>query len=231
MTPRQAEILQAIVETYAQTAEPVGSLVLSRSFGFSPATIRTEMAALEQQGYIRHPHTSAGRIPTDKGYRYYVNSLEQSSNQGRVSQALARRIQSAGQIDAAIKQAAESLSEVTHNLGIATMSQGMYFTGLASLFGQPEYSIQRHATETARLLDNLSQWLAEASPTDRVSVFIGNENPIGKSSGSSLILARYHSPFSDRSYIGVLGPTRQNYRQAMGLVEYAGQLLEESING
>lgn len=230
MSPRQAEILQAIVETYAQTAEPVGSLALSRNFGYSPATIRAEMAELEDTGYIYQPHTSAGRVPTDKGYRTYVNGVESLSNDSRVSQALAQRIKSAGQIDSAIKQAAESLSEVTHNLGLATMSQGLFFTGLASLFQQPEYFDRQQAFETARLLDSLSEWLVEAAPEGRVSVFIGQENPIGKASGSSLIIARYASPFSDSSYIGVLGPTRQDYRQVMGLVEYAGNLLEENLN-
>src|SRR5689334_8909354 len=82
MTPRQENILAAIVEAYAETAEPVGSLALSRRFGYSSATIRAEMAELENQGFITHPHTSAGRIPTDKGYRHYVNGLVNQDEAG-----------------------------------------------------------------------------------------------------------------------------------------------------
>ena len=62
-----------------------------------------------------------------------------------------------------------------------------------------------------------------------MNIFIGQENPIGKNSEVSLIISKFSSPFSDRSYIGVLGPTRQNYMRVMGLVKYAGQMLEEAL--
>src|SRR5690606_40219465 len=77
MSDRQAEILRAIVEQYAEVASPVGSSLLAKVFNVSSATIRSEMAELERLGYISQPHTSAGRIPTDKGYRYYVNNLSE----------------------------------------------------------------------------------------------------------------------------------------------------------
>jgi heat-inducible transcriptional repressor len=80
MTDRQAKLLQAIIEQYAEVASPVGSSLLSKVFDVSSATIRSEMAELERMGYITHPHTSAGRIPTDKGYRYYVNQLSETQN-------------------------------------------------------------------------------------------------------------------------------------------------------
>ena len=229
MTPRQAHILGAIVELYAETAEPVGSLALSQTFELSPATIRSEMAELEQAGYIRQPHTSAGRIPTDKGYRAYVNGMPATTADGRVEGAIARRVQSAGQSVDAIRAATDSLAEVTGNVGLATMPDRFYFTGLASLFGQPEFFDQTAAREAARLLDSLDEWLAEAAPQDSLSVYIGGENPIGKSSGCTLVIARFASPYSDHSYIGVMGPTRQSYRSVMGLVSTASRLLEETL--
>src|SRR6476469_7029324 len=77
LTPRERRVLQAVIQTYVQTAEPAGSRVLSRKFGLgvSPATIRNTMSDLEEKGYLTHPHTSAGRVPTDKAYRAYVDSL------------------------------------------------------------------------------------------------------------------------------------------------------------
>lgn len=230
MTERQHAILRAVVELYAKTAEPVGSSALSDMFEASSATIRSEMAALERLGYIYQPHISAGRVPTDKGYREYVNAMPESKADGRVSQAIAKRVKSAGEVDRAIRQAAESLAEITNNVGLATTSDGLYFTGLAGLFGQPEFLTGSQAYEVARLLDNLDEWLNEAAPTGRMSVFIGTENPIGKSSGASLIIASFESPYSERSYVGVLGPTRQSYDRVMGLVEYTGNLLEEVVN-
>jgi heat-inducible transcriptional repressor len=230
MTDRQAEILQAIVELYARTAEPVGSLAISEQFKYSSATIRAEMAALEQDGYIKQPHISAGRIPTDKGYRYYVNNVETAPSPTRVSRAIARRVQGAGEVDAQVKQATESLAEVTHNVGLATISGRLYVTGLANLFGQPEFFGGPAAYEVARLIDSLEEWTREfTGHPGRVSVLIGTENPIGKASGCSLIIARFSSPFSDRSYIGVLGSTRQRYGQVIGLVDYTSRLLEEAL--
>ena len=77
LSERKLKILQAIISDYIKTAEPVGSRTLSKQEGlnYSPATIRNEMADLEEMGYILQPHTSAGRIPSDKGYRFYVDHL------------------------------------------------------------------------------------------------------------------------------------------------------------
>jgi len=229
MTPRQEQILHAIVETYAQTAEPVGSSALCSRFDTSSATIRAEMASLEQQGYIMQPHISAGRVPTDKGYRAYVNSLEPTRDH-RHEQALARRVHGAGEVERAIKNAVESLAHVTSNLGLGTIGPTLYLSGMAGLFQHPEFFGGRQAYEVARFLDSLEEWLAEAAPNAPISVYIGSENPIGRSSGATLIISRFESPFSSRSYIGVLGPTRQNYGSVIGLVQYTGRLLEEALN-
>src|SRR5476649_2546775 len=77
LTPRERRVLEAVIQTYVQTAEPAGSRVLSRGFGLgvSAATIRNTMSDLEEKGFLSHPHTSAGRVPTDKAYRAYVDSL------------------------------------------------------------------------------------------------------------------------------------------------------------
>ncbi|MDF2460703.1 MAG: hypothetical protein K0S68_106 [Candidatus Saccharibacteria bacterium] len=230
MTPRQQQILHAIVETHAKSTEPVGSLTLSEKFETSSATIRAEMAELERLGLIMQPHISAGRVPTDKGYRAYVNALEPSHADRRHEQALAQRIKSAGEIDRAIKNAVESLAHVTSNLGLGTIGHNLYLSGMASLFQQPEFASGARAYEVARLLDSLEEWLEEAAPNAPISCYIGTENPIGRSSGATLIISRFESPYSARSYIGVLGPTRQNYGPVMGLVQYTGKLLEEALN-
>jgi heat-inducible transcriptional repressor len=230
MTLRQQQILGAIVELYAKTAEPVGSMSLSETIDTSSATIRAEMAALEREGYIMQPHISAGRVPTDKGYRTYVNAMEPSLGDSRQELAMARRIGDAGEADRAIKNAVESLAHVTRNMGLATIAGNLYMSGMASLFQQPEFASGSKAYEVARLLDSLEEWLAEAAPNDPISVYIGRENPIGRASGATLIISRFESPYSSRSYIGVLGPTRQNYGPVIGLVQYTGKLLEETLN-
>jgi heat-inducible transcriptional repressor len=232
MTQRQEKILAAIVEQYAEVASPVGSSLLARAFGVSSATIRSEMAGLERQGYITQPHTSAGRIPTDKGYRYYVNSLSDTSNKadtGRAERALTARVGDGGVPERTIRNAVDTLVELTHNLGLATIGDRLYMSGLSNLFGQPEFMHPGQVQEVARLLDNLEPWLHETAPNQPLSVYIGRENPIGASAGCSLIISRFRSSYSDKSYIGVLGPTRQSYRDVMSLVGRAGEALEETL--
>lgn len=292
LTERQKLILFAIIEEYADVAAPVGSVTLAKLFNVSSATIRSEMARLEELGYITSPHTSAGRIPTDYGYRYYVNSLSSSShlgncieadaqdsgsseteskksasdsiltsdepaetleiidsifnrwlnlsplkalgsgeeNEGRRSlHALEVRINAQERADFAIRSAVDMLVELTGNLGLATIGNQLYYSGISKLFSQPEFVDYERIQAVSKLLDNLEPWLHEAKPGEPLNIFIGHENPIGKNSDASLIISKFRSPYSDDSYIGVLGPTRQNYAKIMSLVRHAGRYLENTL--
>lgn len=232
MTPRQKQILSAIIEQYAEVAVPVGSSLLAKVFDVSSATVRAEMAELERLGYIAQPHTSAGRVPTDKGYRLYVNGLVEDKEalpERRAERALATRVQDGGQPERTIRNAVDTLVDLTHNLGLATIGNQLYMSGLSNLFGQPEFIGGQQVQQVARLLDNLEPWLREAAPNEPLSVYIGSENPIGRTAGVSLIISRFRSPFSDHSYIGTLGPTRQSYKDVMTLVRHAGETLEEVL--
>lgn len=242
LTKRQEGILFAIIEEYAELAAPVGSVTLAKLFDVSSATIRSEMAQLESFGLIAQPHTSAGRVPTDAGYRYYVNRLSEqpekfelyhspaNSFSDRSNRVLEARIHSQTRADFAIRGAVDSLVELTGNLGLATIGDQLYMSGISRLFTQPEFINNDRVRAVAKLLDNLEPWLREASPGQPLNIFIGQENPIGKTSEVSLIISRFRSPYSDKSYIGILGPTRQNYSRVMSLVQYAGNALEEALS-
>jgi heat-inducible transcriptional repressor len=237
MTHRQTQILIAIIEQYAEVASPVGSNILAKLFNVSSATIRADMVELEKHGMIAQPHTSAGRIPTDRGYRFYVNLVNDnqdvagiiSNSQRNAERAISARVGSGGLPQQTIKNAVDTLVELTHNLGLATIGDQLYMSGLSNLLGQPEFMHTDSVQQVARLLDNLEPWLIETAPNEPISVYIGSENPIGRSAGCSLIISRFRSPYSDRSYVGVLGPTRQSYKGVMSLVKRTGQLLEEAL--
>ena len=125
LTPRERRVLEAVIQTYVQTAEPAGSRVLSRRFGLgvSPATIRNTMSDLEEKGFLMHPHTSAGRVPTDKAYRAYVNSLMNAPASAIVvseRERLEAEISASNStIDTILRRAAQSLGVLTQELGIA----------------------------------------------------------------------------------------------------------------
>ncbi len=235
MTERQIQILAAIIEQYAEVAAPVGSIMLAKLFHVSSATIRSEMAKLEELGLIMQPHTSAGRVPTDKGYRMYVNAINDAETSelpqlDRGARAIEARVNTHGdRADRAIRSAVDSLVDLTQNLGLATIGDELYLNGIGNLFSQPEFMQGNHVQAVARLLDNLEPWLREAAPNEPLNVYIGAENPIGKTSGATLIISRFRSPYSDKSYIGVLGPTRQSYGKVMRLVRHAGAMLEEVL--
>jgi len=247
ITERQKQILFQVVEEYAETASPVGSVTMAKLFKVSPATIRAEMARLEALGLVAQPHTSAGRVPTDAGYRFYVNHIGNISEEAldsaddaerrelkrrsleRGVHALQVRVNSQSRADAAIRRAVDVLVELTGNLGLATIGGQLYLSGISRLFTQPEFMNTDRVQAVAKLLDNLEPWLMEAAPGEPLNIFIGQENPIGRNSQVSLIISKFRSPFSDRSYIGVLGPTRQDYVKVMSLVKYAGNMLEEEL--
>ncbi|MEP6999610.1 MAG: heat-inducible transcriptional repressor HrcA [bacterium] len=125
LTPRERRVLEAVIKSYVQTAEPAGSRVLSRGFslGVSPATIRNTMSDLEEKGFLMHPHTSAGRVPTDKAYRAYVDALLNAppttivvAEHDRLHADISA---SNSTIETILRRAAQSLGVLTQELGVA----------------------------------------------------------------------------------------------------------------
>jgi len=228
MTERQDNILAEIVRLYADSAEPVSSRELANSFGISSATIRAEMSVLEDAKLIYQPHVSAGRIPTDAGYRYFVNKLaDKPMVSGRSIQTISKRVDSLkDRTDGAIKIAAETLSDMTGNMAFATLSDSVYFHGMGQLFSQPEFMDINQVGQAALFIDSVQEWLATAD-IDKMQVYIGQENPVARASGLTMIVNRFSSPYSDRSYIGIVGPTRQSYEKVLNLVDGTSKALQE----
>ncbi|WP_264842080.1 heat-inducible transcriptional repressor HrcA [Caldinitratiruptor microaerophilus] len=127
MDERKNRVLQAVIDDYVATAEPVGSRTIARKYrlGVSPATIRNEMADLEELGYLEQPHTSAGRVPSDRGYRYYVDCLMEvrevsAEEEERIRRTFERKFR---ELDSLIREAARLLSEMTRLTGVAAGPQ------------------------------------------------------------------------------------------------------------
>lgn len=231
MDSRKEAVLEAIVREYTETGIPVGSLTLTEkySFPYSTATIRAEMAELERTGYLTQPHTSAGRIPTEKGYRYFVDMLEgEAQLLAREGVVARKRIHSQKdswerQLDAA----SEVLSELTRNMGFAGMPDEIHSYGLGNLFSYPELLDPIRVLKAAELVDNLHELMRELPENFGTRVYIGSEVPIGKSAGCSIIVSELESPFGDYGYLGIIGPTRMSYERSLSAINEVKDLLEE----
>lgn len=123
LSERELRVLEAVVQTYIETAEPAGSQTIARRFGLgvSPATIRSTMSELEEKGYLFHPHTSAGRIPTDRAYRLYVDAIVRRSPPSHAAQStlIAELARSPNVVAEVLRRAAQVLGVLTQELGVA----------------------------------------------------------------------------------------------------------------
>lgn len=213
---RQASILESVVRLYIETALPVGSaLVLARSgLNVSPATVRNDMADLEAAGYIVSPHTSAGRVPTELGYEYYIahflSDVSLPTPEERQLQQITKAYQEFGERVRHLAKAVAGFSSA--GVFVASANQDVFYTGLTNLFAQPEFKEQEQLYAMSQVLDHLDDAIVEiftAASTADVSILVGSRNPFG--STCSVILTHCQvSPDVDIVF-GILGPTRMDY--------------------
>jgi transcriptional regulator of heat shock response len=231
MDPRREAILDAIIREYVETAEQVGSLTLPNNydFPFSPATIRGEMAELEHEGYIMQPHTSAGRVPTEKGYKHFVKLILSESTTLAVRDEQRIRQQMLGRhmrYERLLDLAAKTLADATGNVGIVGLSGLVYSHGLANLFSQPEFKDSENVERAAEILDRMHELVHVLPPLNNPIVFVGSETPLGETSGCSLVVSGFETPYGGVGRLAVLGPTRMSYQKVISVVEEIKELLE-----
>lgn len=231
MTTRREAILDAIIREYVATAEPVGSTVIVSKYDFpySSATIRAEMAKLEEEGYIYQPHTSAGRVPTEKGYRHFVN-LVLSEEKQLISrhdiQSQRHMLHHHMKYEQLMDMVAKTLAELTGNVGIVGVSGLIFSHGLTNLFKQPEFMLSENVVRASEILDRMHELVEELPSLHNPLVYIGSESPIGKRAGCSLVVTGFETPYMKEGRIAVLGPTRMSYENVIGVVEEMKELLE-----
>jgi transcriptional regulator of heat shock response len=235
LTERKLKILQAIITDFIASAEPVGSRTLAKKYNLelSPATIRNEMSDLEDMGYLTHPHASAGRVPSDKAYRIYVNSLMDryelaDAQKDRINQGLSAGI---SELRATIKHASEVLSELTNLTSFATVEDrsqvDLILKGMTRLFSQPEYNSVDKARHFLELVDNpdhLTEVISKRG--EGITITIGDENSYDLLPDSSIITATYHIDGKFVGKLGVIGPTRMHYSEVMSVIEYLSNNLD-----
>src|SRR5436309_215766 len=212
LTERERQVLEAVIETYVQTAEPAGSRTIAKRFGMavSAATIRNTMSDLEEKGYLYHPHTSAGRIPTDLAYRVYVDSL--------------MRLQDVSASDS--HQIREELGG-EHSAGDAS---GVLLSSAQLLAEQPEFQTKQQLQglmQVTERRDVLREALVRRLGGG-LTITIGSEHQDPKLAPFTLVTSSYRAgPLA--GVIGVMGPTRMPYDKIVALVDHTSRLVGELL--
>jgi heat-inducible transcriptional repressor len=233
---RRREILSAAINRYIEEAEPVASEDIAQDFDLSSATIRNIFAELEDNGYLTHPHTSAGRIPTDKGYRYYVDFLLAQmelldEEKARIIKEYKREIR---HLEDALEDTTELISAMTHCASIVSVLdwQDKFFCrGVRYILKQPEFKNFEKIRLLIEMLEE-KQRLLEIINRDfsgKTKVYIGKELGCQEMDNCSLVVSSYRIKNKSSGRIAVLGPVRMEYKHTIPVLEYISQLLSETL--
>ena len=239
LNERKQKILEAIIKDYQHTAEPVGSRSLSRSSlpDLSPATIRNEMADLEEEGFITQPHTSAGRIPTDRGYRFYVDRLMRSIKPSHREEVLVKNTirKQHHNVDEILHQTAKLLSHSLDYMAIVVnlgSQRKVYAAGTPNLLHQPEFRNLDQMEKILELLEEeeaISEIMEQYCCSEDITIKIGTENKHKAIRECSLVVSSYEIEHEVVGGIGLIGPTRMYYSKAATLADYVAKELSEVL--
>jgi transcriptional regulator of heat shock response len=235
MNTRQHKVLATIVEMYTETAMPVGSHALAERHDFevSSATLRNDMAELEVEGYLHQPHISSGRIPTDKGYRFYIEEIMGDQELTRDEQRHLQKellVMKAKQTRLS-RTTAKLLSALSGNLAVMgdASKDEFYDFGIKELIEAPEFRDLDELCRMVETLDSLDEKfdvLLANLKDDSTRIFIGEENPIPEiSKNCSMMVAPYRNKDGERGVLAIIGPKRMQYAKNKSLLEYVKKLL------
>jgi transcriptional regulator of heat shock response len=234
LSERQEQILNLLIQEYIDSAEPVSSRCLEKKdkFGICPATIRIEMQKLTSDGYLCQPHTSAGRVPTDKGYRFFVDQLsdENSVVEGtedflEIWQELEKEMEDSFRF---ARTLAKKISQETSNLATAYFPEDEITVkeGWSEIFKDPEFDEAGYVERFAKTADGLEEKLEEFDASKEMEVFIGRENSMPEAKDFSLIVSKFSLPDEKQGFMAILGPKRMAYDKNINLINSLKKFLE-----
>lgn len=235
LSERRKELLKIIIDEYIENAEPVGSetIVEKYSLGVSPATVRNEMVTLTQEGYLKQPHTSAGRIPTPMGLKFYINGLMKETSLPVKDEVMIKESlwDQRFQFHKLLRQAARELSAQTGSLAVAYSEDGdVFYSGAANILDMPEFF---DIDLTKSVLGMIDRYETIASIFDRavgeepVHILIGEELGQAYLDYCGVVFAPFGSGKKNAGVIGVIGPSRMRFNRVIPTVRYFGDLLSE----
>jgi len=228
MDNRKELILNTIIKEYIETGTPVGSgfLVEKYELNISPATVRNEMAELEEVGLIAHPHTSAGRIPTELAYNLYIENL-QDKKLGKVeAEKLKKSL--VGNSGKEFKQTAKDLAQISNNAVFwAFHKNNLYYTGISNMLQQTEFNQMNSVHSFSSVIDHVDEAIDEIFDGINFGThtMVGSKNPFGNFCGT--VLAKYKHR-NNIGLFGILGPIRMDYEKNISLINFIISQIENN---
>jgi len=231
---RKDRILAIVIGRYIKTVSPVGSQYITEEHDLdvSPATVRNILADLEEEGYLTHPHTSAGRTPTQQGYRYYVDHLMNEiqlleEEKRKISQEYKRHTR---QLEDLLEKTSQVISDLTHYTSIVSLDDGdvhkIICKGTSYVVGYTEstdiikiQAILRILEEKERIMELINRTLEK-----KIKIYIGHEMALKDMESCSLAISHFEKD-GVKGRIAVLGPTRMQYDRVVSTLEYISQIL------
>ena len=236
MNDRQAQILRGVVRQYIRAARPVGSEQLARCMNveISSATIRSALQELEEEGYLFQPHISAGRIPTDMGYRYFVDTEPEVTISDEQCENLAEEFkQLATEYQRATRTASQLLARMVQTVAVLSEleSRSVHEAGLSALLEQPDEDIVEAVREASYVIDRADSDVAElANDTkDRSAVYIGEEIPFFNAQHTSIVVRHIDAGPHGPLVLLIVGPKRMAYGRNKALLDAVVDILQNKL--
>ncbi len=232
ITERQKSILERVIEEHINSAYPVSSQLIEKNYDFRvcPATIRSEMQRLTESGFLYQPHTSAGRIPTDKGYRFFVDNLLEKgiSELEDVFKIEEMLEQEKEDIFRFVAHLSRFLAMASSNLAAIHLFEKDFFwkEGWEEILREPEFEEKDFVFHFTEFLKNFEKDVKNFNMDSEIKVYIGKENPFSKANDFSIITTRCHFPDKEEGIVSLLGPKRMPYGKNISLINCIAKMLE-----
>ena len=235
---RKKNILYLVVKNFIKNCNPISSEFLYENFelGCSSATIRNDMAELEEEGFLRHIHTSSGRVPTYKAYRYFVDFfLSRKELTPQEKDYIDRVLLSEYDLDRLLDKASRIISDITREVGVVSfLEKGgrIYTHGVRYLASCPEFQDLETMNTFLEVIDDVDLlWgLLEKFWEEERRVFIGQELGDSKLDNFSLVLQSYNVEDKSQGKLAVLGPLRMDYEKVISGLEFISDRLDDVID-
>lgn len=235
ISTRQTQILKAIIDEYIETALPVGSETIEKkySLGVSPATIRNDMVSLTEQGFLQKPHSSAGRTPTPRALKFYVDQLMEEKKMSVTDEVKAKEKvwDVRNNLDVLMEEATQALAEGTGNLALGAIGEEdkYWHSGYSNIFHNPEFSdlaLCENLFSMLEEVERMKELLFGRETLSPIEVLFGEElgwrdlSPIGAVTAHFRVRGK-------NAALGVVGPYRLSYSEVVPIVKYFGNMVSE----